>query len=252
MRFRAAGLAVLALLLIASCSSPGPTAPSLTPTTPTATAGATTAPPSSGSAATPGESASEIPEPTTTNTLPPPPAPTAPAPSTAGDLDASSLPVPSGWRTIAREGGEEEGYLGNGTWIHGRDPRYAAFDVITMGCAAVTRDDYRDPTSALEGTYDRRGEPGIGLVLEFATAAEATAYFDLYIAQAQACRGDDAPVQINVLRRDGGLIDQRSYPDGDWTEVGKAAGRRVTLIILSDPGHEISSAQANSLLTAIR
>ena len=72
------------------------------------------------------------------------------------------------------------------------------------------------------------------------------------MAQARACRGDDAPVQIRVLRSDGGLIDQRSYPDGDWTEVGKAVGRRVTLIILSDPGHEISSAQANSLLAAIR
>ena len=50
------------------------------------------------------------------------------------------------------DGGDEEGFLGNGTWVHARDPRYAAQDVIAVGCAAVTRDDYADPTR-LEGNY---------------------------------------------------------------------------------------------------
>jgi hypothetical protein len=45
-----------------------------------------------------------------------------------------------------------------------------------------------------------------------------------------------------------GLIDRRTYPDGDWTEVGAVAGRRVTLVILSDPGHRIGAAQAQRLL----
>ena len=91
-------------------------------------------------------------EPTTTNTLPPPAEPTKPAPTRAGPLTAASLPIPRGWRTVVRAGGPEEGYEGNGTWVHGRDPRYAALDVISIGCAAVTRDDYRDPIHALEGT----------------------------------------------------------------------------------------------------
>ena len=219
----------------------GTPAPSTTPTAAPST-------PSAGPITT---EPSEIPEPTTTNTLPPPAAPSKAAPSTAGGLDASSLPVPSGWKTIAREGGEEEGYLGNGTWVHERDPRYAAFDVITIGCEAVTRDDYTDPTAALEGTYQRKGEPGIGLVLEFATPAQAEGYFDLYRRQVAACQGDDAPVQITRVDSPTGLIDRRAYPDGDWTEVGNVNDRRVTLIILSDPGGRISARDARALLTRI-
>ena len=67
-------------------------------------------------------------------------------------------------------GSDEEGFEGNGTWVHARDPRYAAQDVITLGCATVTRDDYTDPDAALEGNYhNRSGDRGIGLVLELTT-----------------------------------------------------------------------------------
>jgi len=238
-------------LVFGACSALGPTpgSPGTSTATSTSTTTSTAAPSTQPDATT--TEPSEIPEPTTTNTLPPPAAPTRAAPSTAGGLDASSLPVPSGWKTIAREGGEEEGYLGNGTWVHERDPRYAAFDVITIGCAAVTRDDYADPTAALEGTYERKGEPGIGLVLEFATPARASAYFALYRRQVAACQEDDAPVQITRVDSAAGLIDRRKYPDGDWTEVGNVSGRRVTLIILSDPGMRISASDARSLLMQI-
>lgn len=253
MRLRVATCtAAVALLLTAACSAdpsnlgtPSGPASSAEPTARASGA-------DSGSPTIPDSDVSEIPEPTTTNTLPPPRAPTKAAPSTAGDLSAKSLPVPAGWRTIARAGGEEDGYLGNGTWVHARDPRYAAFDVITIGCSAVTRDDYTDPTTALEGTYARHSEPGIGLVLEFATASDATTYFDLYRQQVDACRGDGGPVQIRVLDSDTGLIDQRTYPDGDWTEIGKLVDRRVTMIILSDPGHGITAGQAESVLAAVR
>ena len=152
---------------------------------------------------------------------------------------------------MARKGGEEEGYLGNGTWVHERDPRYAAFDVITIGCSAVTRDDYTDPTAALEGTYERKGEAGIGLALQFATPAQASAYFDLYRRQVAACQANDAPVTISRVASPTGLIDRRTYADGDWTEVGNVNGRLVTLIILSDPGLRISAADASLLLNQI-
>ena len=94
--------------------------------------------------------------------LPPPPAATAPAPSTAGRLSATALPVPAGWQTVARPGGAEEGFRGNGTWVHARDPRYAALDAITVGCADITRDDYTDPTAALEGNYRKGANDGVG------------------------------------------------------------------------------------------
>ncbi len=162
-RWAAAVLATLALGTITACTADAPAAPGLpAPPAPTSTAASPAPAPASPAPAEPDE-------PTTTNTLPPPPAPTAAAPSTAGELQASALPVPDGWRTVARKGSEEEGYRGNGTWVHARDPRYAAQDVITIGCADVTRDDYADPVAALAGDYvDAAKNPGVGLALQFA------------------------------------------------------------------------------------
>ncbi len=240
----------LALTVALSGCSPGaqppePPGPSPAPGSPAPASPAPGSPaPASGTAAPA--------EPTTTNTLPPPPPPTAPAPSTAGRLDQRSLPVPAGWRTVALKGGEEEGFEGNGTWVHARDPRYAALDVIAVGCADVTRDDYRDPTAALEGNYENRsGAPGVGLVLQFGAEADATSYFALYGRQVQACTTVDRPVRTRIVTTDGGLIDRRTYPDSEWTEIGKQVGDRVTLVILSDAGHRISPQAARKVLAQI-
>jgi hypothetical protein len=244
LRVIGAGLAVLGCLTAAACAV-SPTSPAATPAAPSATAAASSATPtpSSGPAAT---------EPTTTNTLPPPPQPTGPAPSTAGQLNAAALPVPAGWRTAKLKGGDEQGFDGNGTWVHARDPRYAAQDVITIGCADVTRDDYTDPTAALEGNLrNSAGEPGVGLVLQFADEAAATHYFALYTRQVQACTHADDPVRTRPVPGVTGLADRRTYPDGTWTEVGRQVGRRVTLFVLSDPGFKITPAQAQRLIDRI-
>ena len=248
-RVRAATAVLLTLL--AGCSAgpatPGAPAPSPAPGTTTGAAG-------SGSPSAPGPStgSAEPVEPTTTNTLPPPPAPSAPAPSTAGELDAAELPVPPGWRTVALEGGDEEGFRGNGTWVHARDPRYAAQDVITIGCADVTRDDYPDPVAALEGNYSgRSGAPGVGLVLQFADADAAGRYWSRYRAQVRACEELDEPVRTDVLLDADGLVDRRRYPDGDWTEVSRQAGARITLVILNDEGRRLSLAHARRLLAGM-
>lgn len=192
-------------------------------------------------------------EPTTTNTLPPPPPPSKPAPSTAGRLTGDVLPVPAGWHRVVRAGGSEEGYEGNGTWVHARDPRYAAHAVITPGCADITRDDYPDPVAALEGTYEkRRGEPGVGLVLQFASAREAALFYRVYVSQVQACRKPDSPVAIDTVPSPLGLIDRRTASDGDWIEVARLTGSRLTLIMLTDPGHHRSRATSEALLRQIR
>lgn len=238
----AAALAVCTLGILGACSSGAP---------PAATPGPSVPGPASSTAPT--SSAPEPEEPTTTNTLPPPPAPTAPAPSTAGDLRAASLPVPAGWRTVAKKGGDEEGYRGNGTWVHGRDPRYAAQDAITIGCADVSRDDYPDPVAALEGSYvDGDDNPGVGLALEFADADAAGRYWSRYTDQVQACATLQDPVHTELLDvasvGPDGLVDRRTYPDSEWTEVGRRSGRRVTLVILTDPDHRMTPAQARRLL----
>jgi hypothetical protein len=167
-------------------------------------------------------------------------------------LSAKSLPIPAGWQTAVLEGGDEEGFHGNGTWVHARDPRYAARDVLAVGCAAVTRDDYTDPTAALEGNYTNRSdEGGVGLVLEFGDEHAATRYFDLYRDQVQACTTTDHPVHTAVVSGVSGLVDRRTYPDSMWTEIAEQNGRLITLIILSDPGHAISKAAAQRVLDQI-
>ena len=247
----AAGLAAAGL---AGCSAsppadaPATSGPAPTGTATTIAASPTSAPPAGASPT----GAPTIAEPTTTNTLPPPPPPTGPEPSTSGSLTARSLPVPKGWRTVVREGGAEEGFEGNGTWTLARDPRYAAQETITIGCTGVTRDEYRDPLAALEGTYESpKGQPGVSLALQFRSSADAAAYYRLYRHQLEACDDPDA-VLATVVPRPAGLIDRRRYPDGEWTEVGLQVGARVTLVILADPGHRISTMAAEELLAQVR
>lgn len=151
------------------------------------------------------------------------------------------------------EGGDDEGFEGNGTWVHARDPRYAAQDVIAVGCIAVTRDNYTDPTAALEGNYvNRSGDTGVGLVLEFGDEQAAIGYFDLYRDQVQACTTTDKPVHTTIVSGVSGLVDRRTYPDSKWTEIAERNGRRITLIILSDRGHAMSKASAQRVLDQIR
>jgi hypothetical protein len=251
-RRQAAGALVLALLTLAACTGSGSSGSptpgiSITPAAPSP--GPTLRP--TASASSPTQHTPTVTEPTTTNTLPPPPQPSKPAPSTAGQLTAKSLPIPQGWRTIARRGGSEEGYQGNGTWVHARDPRYAAQDVITLGCQSITRDDYTDPIAALEGSYQKKGIPGIGLVLQFGSRQAASRFYALYTEQVAACTNPGGPVLTKIISSKLGLIDRRTYPDGDWTEVGALKVDRLTLIILSDPGHKITQSSSEGLLRQI-
>jgi hypothetical protein len=136
--------------------------------------------------------------------------------------------------------------------VHARDPRYAAQDVISLGCILVTRDDYTDPSAALEGNYkNHSGDRGIGLVLQFPDEQAATTYFDLYRKQIHSCNKKGQPVRITILAGVDGLVDRRSYPDSEWTEIAERNGSRITLIILNDPGHAITKASAQRILNQI-
>jgi hypothetical protein len=154
---------------------------------------------------------------------------------------------------VALDGGDEEGFKGNGTWVHARDPRYAAQDVVGVGCAAVTRDDYADPVAALEGNYrSKAGAPGIGLALQFADPGAARRYFELYGEQVRACTTKPGPVRTSLITGVDGLADHRRYDDGEWTEVGRQSGDRVVLVILNDSGGKIGRAAATAILDQIR
>jgi hypothetical protein len=246
-----AGLVLAALTLTTATAACTDAEPSPSPTArPTTASSASPSSPTPAATDTPRATpTTSVPvEPTTTNTLPPPSPPTAPAPSVAGELDADALPVPVGWQTVALAGGEEQGFEGNGTWVHARDPRHAAQDVIGLGCAPVTRDDYADPVAALEGNYKSKfGRPGVGLAMQFADPDAARRYFDLYTEQVQACT-KAGPVRTTMITGVNGLADHRHYPDGKWTEVGSQTGDRVILVILSDPHTRIDRAAAQAIL----
>lgn len=248
----AALLGAAALALVTGCSGSDPQAPAGAPPSSASTApGTTTAP-----AASP----TDEPEPTTTNTLPPPPRPSGPAPTTAGPLSAASLPVPDGWRTVEPPGNDEVGQQGNGSWVQALDPRYAAQGAVSVGCADVTRDDYADPTAALEGGFESRaGDPGVGLALEFGSEADASTFWRTYVAGVRACEGGTDGISTTGVREPAtgsgsGLVDRRTdetQDPTDWTEVGALRGRRVVLLNLGDPGHRTSEAAADALLGRI-
>lgn len=236
----AAAVLGLGVLGMAACTS-GPPAPSpSSSSTPTAAA-----------SPAPTAVASTITEPTTTNTLGPPPDPTKAAPTTAGPLTAKSLPSPKGWKKVARDGGVEEGFRGNGTWVREKDPRYAAFELITVGCQEVTRDDYTDPQHALVGDYQSAaGLPGVGQVMQFGSNEDAQDFFNLYVAQVTACADKVDPAKIEIVSSERGLIDRRTYADGagEWTEVAAVRDRVTTFVILSDPKHKIGETEALAIL----
>lgn len=167
----------------------------------------------------------------------PPPAPTAPAPSTAGGLTAEDVAVVDGWLPTAKPGGPEEGFVGNGTWVHATSPEHSAYAAIALGCSEVGA--YPQPLSALEGNLtDEAGHPGVGLTLEFVTPADAQAYFAEWLRQAEACLGS---VTQRVAASDDTWVGRR-HLDTVWSETVGVRGETVRLLIVQSPDADLSRA----------
>lgn len=165
----------------------------------------------------------------------PPAAPTAPAPSTAGGLTESDLAIPDGWSPTARPGSPEEGYLGNGTWVHATSAPHSAFAAISLGCTDLLA--YPEPSAALEGTLtDASGSFGIGLTLEFASEADAAAYFAEWIRQAEACVGTSTE---RLASSPDTWLGRRNL-DTVWSETVGVRGAHVVLLIVEDPEADLS------------
>jgi hypothetical protein len=58
-------------------------------------------------------------------------------------------------------------------------------------------------------------------------------------------------VHTTIMSGVSGLVDRRTYPDSEWTEIVERNGPRITLIILSDATHAISKASARRILDQI-
>lgn len=228
----------LAFLALVGCTGGSASSPSPSSGT---TDGATPAGAASSDAPfSPGPSDVDLPAPSEAST---------PAASTAGRLSTASFPLPTGWKPVADGGGAEKGYLGNGTPAHARDPRYAAYELMAVGCATVKRSTWTDPTAALEVTLAKGQAKGVADALEFSTAQQASAWFGLWKEQVQACRSGNDP-RTTGSGDATSWVGTRSYAGGDsWSETAAVTGSTVRLYAL--PG-TIGTAAQRALLAQLR
>lgn len=145
------------------------------------------------------------------------PAP-SPDPSTAGSLNADTLPQSFlGFTPDIRPPREGE-FNPNGSWVFGTEPARAASETWPHCEHSVPT---TTPRAALMGSYaNPAGAPGIGQAFEFASASEASAWLQAYGAELQACKLSNAPrtpiVELNAVP---GLVLARRTIDGlPWSE----------------------------------
>lgn len=156
------------------------------------------------------------------------------------------MPVPPRWNKVARPGGADEGFIGNGTWVHDRPPVNAAYEILAVGCKPVEVDAYAPPKAALAGTLaGSADQPGNTIALEFAEAAAARTWYEQLMGQLQACTAPGSSPKVNLARRGDQFFGTRDYGAGQvWTEFGKVSNTKVVLFILADPAYAPADAEA--------
>ena len=174
---------------------------------------------------------------------------------TAGDLDARSVPgapdLGRGWSRYVDPGDVAEGYTGNGSWVRARGAAEVVQAVVPLGCIGLTSTPALPvPEHALEATYrGPQGAPGVALVLDYASAQQASTFLSGIAGIARACRqpatevGPDDPLTAVVtpvrIDTDRVLDRRREYGVGAsewlWSEVVVREGSRVGLLILASP-----------------
>ena len=235
-RVRVTGAAIAAVALCAACSGAAPeTATGATPV-------ASAAPSASSSTPTP----TPTPTPSGTPTALPTFDRTATPATSSGSLRRASLPRPSvlgaGWRARVDPGGTEAGYTGNGTPTVARDPQDTIAALRPIGCAeeSVYAEPLPVPRHALEVDYRHRatGANGVGLALEFADAAKATSFFDVYTRSLALCRsgrsGAVATTRVSVQASPGeealATLTVDPIERTTWRELVERSGRVVRLL----------------------
>jgi hypothetical protein len=233
-RFVSGAAVVAAALLLAGCAGASGSA--------AGAAGATNAP----SAGPSGSAAPSAPA-TTPTAAPSDLPPASPAPSTTAGLSQRSLPVPSdlgnGWTYRIDPGGPEAGYEGNGQPAQARDPAEVAAGIAPLGCLPPAT---APPLAraALEVDYGRSkpAADGVGLLLEFATHAQAQQFFASYTGVLRTCAAHPPPgaPSITLLPQASSSLfgSIRKDPDSDptypvWTEAVRLSGRNVRLLTIS-------------------
>ena len=197
-------------------------------------------------------------KPTPSRTAAPKPGSMATPDTSAGPLDRGSFPRPrdlgKGWAYDIDAGDAEEGYVGNGTPALARDPREVSLAAVPMGCP---RGRIPVPEAALEVDYLLGSTTVIALRAAFASADQASAFFDSRTRAIRRCVGRSGGRAIGDLvgradLRDGVLVSDRT-PDSDpWTELAALDGDQVVLVAaharLGEP--PLTSRQIRRMTTA--
>lgn len=161
--------------------------------------------------------------------VPDPQLPDGPAETTSASLDETDLFSPDGWDQAILEGSFDEGFIGNGTWVHEVDPVLRGGGVLAVGCSEAPQDlTGRVPVGALEGSLERDGAIGVSLALQFADAGIAADYFASWLDELAACTGS------LVEPLDQSETHWLGYRDlGEaWSEVGALDGEITRFLIL--------------------
>lgn len=172
---------------------------------------------------------------------------------TAGKLGERSVPKPAdlgrGWEQFIDPGDVAEGYAGNGAWVRERGAGEVVQAVVPLGCVGMSSAPVLPvPKHALEATYRGPGDaPGVALVLDYGSGAEAAAFVGGMAKIARACYapaksvGEDDPLTVVVepvrLGARTVLDRRREYGVGAtpwlWSEMVVQYGSRVGLLILA-------------------
>ena len=176
-------------------------------------------------------------------------------PTTAGDLDAQSVPqapdLGRGWTRYVDPGDVAEGYTGNGSWVRARGAAEVVQAVVPLGCAGLASPPVLPvPKHALEATYrGPKDAPGVALVLDYRNERQATRFLTGMARIARSCPAPaervtaDAPLTVVVepvrVAARTVLDRRREYGVGAsewvWSEVVVQRGSRVGLLILATP-----------------
>ena len=219
-------------------------APTRSPASPAAAAAGTASAPQPASPATPrptSQVSPERPDPSEARGLPSAD-PASPPSATSGSLRRATLPAPArlgpGWAYRVDPGSAEEGYVTSGQPATARDPDEVAVALTPFDCPDLAEPPaLPTPRRALEVTYVHRhgAAPGVGLVLDLASAGQAATFVREYVAAQAACSAGRARVAdataVEVLSRDpaGAVVRRRDSPaagSGVWVEgIARDASR---------------------------
>lgn len=171
-------------------------------------------------------------------------APPAPPASTAPGIDASDLPAAealgSDWSAAPEDDDADESIVSNGTAFTARDPQSVTAALVPFDCPSLADPaPLATPDSALQGNYTNAatGQNGVGMILNYGSAAAARKALAQYRSYAAECGGKELALvksgaDFLVVSRYDAMMPKKLRT---WTEAVLASGSQLRLITVNAP-----------------